>query len=143
MINKKSDIIRLVHYTIQEFFKKNLEEWFPGTLSSIITTSVIYLIFDVFESGYCLINKELEACCISNPLYKYAARNWGCHASKDLETSGEVMSFLSKRAKVKAASQVLLGNRSRPLDCPQSQREVISLYLVVYLGLEGALDLLL
>ncbi|KAL4947847.1 hypothetical protein BDW69DRAFT_105504 [Aspergillus filifer] len=142
-IDEESNIIRLVHYTTQEFFKQNLEEWFPGALSSITTTCVTYLAFDAFESGYCSTNKELEARRASSPLYDYAARNWGHHASEDLEMSGEVMSFLGNRAKVEAASQALLANRSWPSDCPQPRRGVTSLHLVAYLGLEGALDLLL
>lgn len=146
-IDKESDIIRLVHYTTQEFFKQNLKAWFPEALSSITTTCVTYLTFDTFESGYCSTDEELRARRKSNPFYDYAARNWGHHASEGSETSRavsrEVMSFLGNRAKVEAASQALLTNRSWVTDCPEPRRGVTSLHLVAYFGLEAVLGLLL
>lgn len=57
-INEESDVIRLVHYTTQEYFERTQKQWFPNTKSDITDTCVTYLSFSTFDSGYC---HDLEA----------------------------------------------------------------------------------
>ena len=59
-VNKESDIIRLVHYTTQEYFERTQEQWFPDTQTTITTICVTYLSFNEFESGICHNDKEFE-----------------------------------------------------------------------------------
>jgi len=83
-VDDESHIIRLVHYTTQEYFKRMQKDWFPNAETEITTTCVTYLSFKVFESGFCQTDKEFEERLRSNPLYDYAAHNWGRHAHKVL-----------------------------------------------------------
>ncbi|KAH6714366.1 hypothetical protein BKA61DRAFT_438732, partial [Leptodontidium sp. MPI-SDFR-AT-0119] len=53
---------------------------FPEAESAIATTCVTYLSFSAFEAGYCETDDELEERLRLNPVYDYAARNWGHHA---------------------------------------------------------------
>jgi hypothetical protein len=52
-IDEESGIIRLVHYTTQEYFERTQSQWFPQAESEITITCIIYLSFNVFESGLC------------------------------------------------------------------------------------------
>jgi hypothetical protein len=42
-VDKESDIIRLVHYTAQEYFERNLTTWFPNAQRDIAMTCITYL----------------------------------------------------------------------------------------------------
>ncbi len=53
IVDKESNIIRLVHYTTQEYFKQTQKEWFPTTEAEITTICVTYLSFSVFDTGCC------------------------------------------------------------------------------------------
>ncbi|OCL01281.1 hypothetical protein AOQ84DRAFT_434922 [Glonium stellatum] len=78
-VDKKSKIIRLVHCTTQEYFKKTQKHWFPNAESLITAICVTYLSFDIFESGFCATDEKFMERLSSNRLYDYAARNWGHH----------------------------------------------------------------
>ena len=59
-VDEQSDIIRLVHYTTQEYFKRTQKYWFPNTQTDIATSCVTYLSFDTFKTGFCLTMKSLR-----------------------------------------------------------------------------------
>ncbi|KAF2174415.1 hypothetical protein K469DRAFT_582303, partial [Zopfia rhizophila CBS 207.26] len=79
-IDEKSDIIRLVYYTAQEYFERTWASWFPHAQTEITEVYVTYLSFHAFKAGFCPTNGEFEERLRLNPLYDYAARNWGDHA---------------------------------------------------------------
>jgi hypothetical protein len=79
-VNEESGIIRLIHYITQEYFERTQKDWFPRGQTDIATTCVTYLSFNIFKTGFCQTDEELEARLRNNPLYNYAARNWGYHA---------------------------------------------------------------
>jgi hypothetical protein len=60
-VDEVSDIIRLVHYTIQEYFERTQMIWFPDAETDIATTCVTYLLFDAFDPGFCPTDDEFEA----------------------------------------------------------------------------------
>jgi hypothetical protein len=41
-VDAESDIIRLVHYTTQEYFERSRDNWFPEALTNITKACVIY-----------------------------------------------------------------------------------------------------
>jgi hypothetical protein len=59
-VNKESNIIRLVHYTTQEYFDRTQEKWFSNTDTNITIICVTYLLFNKFKSEVCQNNKEFE-----------------------------------------------------------------------------------
>jgi hypothetical protein len=67
IIDKESDIIRLVHYTTQEYFERMQNLWFPHTQRDIATTCVTYLSFNAFEAGSCPTDEEFKARLRLNP----------------------------------------------------------------------------
>ncbi|KAG5782522.1 hypothetical protein H9Q73_003823 [Fusarium xylarioides] len=80
IVDEKSKIIRLVHYTMQDYFTDNQEQLFAHTEEIITSVCIQYLLFDYFSSGPCAEYHDLDLRLKRHPLYDYAARNWGHHA---------------------------------------------------------------
>ncbi|KAG9237478.1 hypothetical protein BJ875DRAFT_532946 [Amylocarpus encephaloides] len=128
-VDEESGIIRLVHYTTQEYFERTQKLWLPNAQINITTTCVIYLSFDTFKSGYCNSSEGLQQRLQINKLYDYAAHNWGHHARNASTLCLGSIEFLQKQAQVEASSQC---------DC-----DVTGLHLVAYSGLEAIFQPLL
>jgi len=67
-IDEESDIIRLVHYTTQEYFERVKESWILDAQTDITTTCISYLLFDNFASGFCVTDKQFKARLQLHPL---------------------------------------------------------------------------
>lgn len=68
-VDEESDIVRLVHYTTQEYFERTQFLWFPEAQTVIATTCVTYLSFDAFETGLCSTVQEFTTRLRANILY--------------------------------------------------------------------------
>lgn len=143
-VDEKSEIIRLVHYTTQEYFQRTHEQWFPDAETHITRVCVSYLSLDVFGTGSCTTAEEYRERLRSNPFYKYAACHWGRHALQSA-VMDEELNFLQANAKVEAAIQPLL-IRAESLSTNYRQRaarNMTGLHLVAHLGLEQLARVLL
>ena len=145
-VDEESNIIRLVHYTTQEYFQRTQRQWFPNAHTNITTICVSYLSFDEFERGICQNRREFEQRLQSNKLYHYAAHNWGHHARKTSTSCQCVIEFFKRQAQVEASSQALLAEKLYSSDTEYSQRfpnDITGLHLAVYFGIEAVVKLLL
>ncbi|KAH0522455.1 hypothetical protein TsFJ059_006295 [Trichoderma semiorbis] len=133
-IDEESKIIRLVHYTTQEYFERTQNRWFPTAQTGVTTVCVTYLSFSAFETGPSKTNQEFKKRLQLFPFYGYAARNWGHHAPKD-EAIQEVIEFLESRAKVEASSQALMFTERFGIDIPE---RMTGLHLAGFFGLYEA-----
>ncbi|KAI9689886.1 MAG: hypothetical protein M1822_009768 [Bathelium mastoideum] len=84
-VDEQSNVIRLVHYTAQEYFERVQGDWSPGAQEDIASTCLTYLLFDTFSgSGDDSDGSDLDLKYAhwlrQNPLLEYAARYWGFHA---------------------------------------------------------------
>ena len=135
-VDDESGIIRLVHYTTQEYFERTRMEWFPGAQTDIATTCVTYLLFDTFDSGFCQTNKEFESRLELNPLYDYAARNWGHHAhTAPAELEQLVIDLFESEAKVSSCSQAMMVKRRWGHYSQRVPRNMTGAHLAAYFGL--------
>jgi len=108
-VDEESDIIRLVHYTTQEYFDQTWATWFPNGQTDIAKTCVTYLSFKAFETGTCYTYEDFEARLQSNILYDYAALNWGHHARiSSIEGGKLILDFLESTGKVSACNQAMV-----------------------------------
>ncbi|KAF2195041.1 hypothetical protein K469DRAFT_543196 [Zopfia rhizophila CBS 207.26] len=145
-IDEESDIIRLVHHTTQEYFERTWASWFPNVQTEITETCVTYLSFYAFEAGFCPADRVFEARLHLNPLYDYAARNWGHHAhGNSIEADQLIVDFLESEAKVAASSQAIMVSQNNRYGyysqrVPQQMKGV---HLAAYFGLEDTLMALL
>ncbi|KAF2786525.1 hypothetical protein K505DRAFT_289577, partial [Melanomma pulvis-pyrius CBS 109.77] len=83
VVDQESAVIRLVHYTTQEYFERIRDTWNPDAQAHIATTCLTYLSFGVFESGSCSTDEAFEERLQQNKFLHYAAKHWGDHARAD------------------------------------------------------------
>ncbi|KAH9208093.1 hypothetical protein DL95DRAFT_415087 [Leptodontidium sp. 2 PMI_412] len=139
-IDEESGIIRLVHYTTQEYFDRAQGKWFPDAQINITTICVTYLSFNEFESGICQNDEEFEQRLQFSKLYDYAAHNWGHHAREASTLILEVISFLERKAQLGASSQGFLAKKRHSLDTKYSQKfpkDITGLHLAAFFGVEA------
>lgn len=111
-VDEESNIIRLVHYTMQEFFLETQSRWLPNAEVEIAISCITYLSFDTFERGFCESDDLFEERMRSNPLYDYAAQNWGYHARlAGIETRQLILNFLQTDSKISSTSQVMMATK--------------------------------
>jgi hypothetical protein len=145
-VDEESGIIRLVHYTTQEYFERTQSQWFPQAQANITTICVTYLSFDEFERGICQNDDEFEKRLQSNNLYDYAAHNWGHHAREASTLCQGITEFLQKQGQVEGSSQALMAVKQWPGHTGYSEaipREMTGLHLAAYFGVKAILQLLL
>ena len=149
-VDEESNIIRLVHYTTQEYFERTQNYWFPNTEADISIICVTYLSFDVFKRSFCQTDEEFEERLRSNQFFEYATRNWGHHARKASPLSQvlnqAIVDFLNSEAKVNASSQGLLAVKRHFSHLNYSQdvpRRMTGLHLTAYFGVKAVVELLL
>jgi ankyrin repeat protein len=109
IVDKQSNVIRLVHYTTQEYFERIRMVQFPNAQAEIAKTCLTYLSFEVFADGYCSGDKEMEIRLQRNPLLQYAARNWGNHGrmSPERVVIDQILEFLSQDSKISCFAQAM------------------------------------
>ncbi|KAH7490040.1 hypothetical protein FOMA001_g2407 [Fusarium oxysporum f. sp. matthiolae] len=151
IVDKASGIIRLVHYTAQDFFEKNQVQVFPGDERGITSICLKYLSFEGL-SGPCNSDEEYESRLRSNSFYSYAARNWGHHArNSDMsQILDSILQLLEDSAKVEAMSQALFtGNQEiifetrYPGYSQLFPRQMHGLHLAAYFGLKELVQYLI
>jgi hypothetical protein len=59
-IDEESYIIRLVHYTMQDYFRRTQKRWFPKAETEITNICITYLSFDTFEGGFCSTYEDYQ-----------------------------------------------------------------------------------
>ena len=143
-VDKGSDIIRLVHYTTQEYFERTQNYWFPDAETKIAKICVTYLSYDTFTAGFCLTDEDFEARLWLNVLYGYAAQNWGYHvraASTDVRQIA--LDFLGSEAKVSSCCQALMASGDYYRYSQDVPRLMTGVHLAAYFGLMEAMTVLL
>jgi hypothetical protein len=90
-VDEESNIIRLVHYTTQEYFECVRLEWNPGAQEEMAVACLTYLSFNTFRSGSDKVGSEsfeawiehrqasdkaFEQRLTEDPFFDYLARYW-------------------------------------------------------------------
>ncbi|KAH0563336.1 hypothetical protein GP486_002098 [Trichoglossum hirsutum] len=137
VVDENSDIIHLVHYTAQEYFKRIRETWNPCAQLEIATVCLTYLSFPSLRSGSSPSDKEFENRLKHNVLLDYASRYWGQHALAVQEQVSEAaILFLQDGNLVSSATQAvsMLGYKS-PNYSQDFLRNETGLHLTARFGL--------
>ncbi|KAJ5159576.1 uncharacterized protein N7482_006580 [Penicillium canariense] len=137
-IDEQSHVVRLAHYTTQEYLTNNWATLFPDAHYLLGASCVTYLAFDAFQSGFTPSPEEFESRLDEYPLYSYSALNWSYHIkSQDMQLE-LAMGLLSDKQLVTACSQALL-IENEPRNASQRMiQEIRGLHLAAYLGLDEA-----
>ncbi|KAF5712420.1 ankyrin protein [Fusarium mundagurra] len=105
-LDESSKIIRLVHYTTQEYLIQNPHELFPLTEQDIARTCMTHLWVSENER-YRFLDFDL-ATRSSYPLWWYSAVNWGHHGRDSAISNRELIEFLDDGATVSLAMRNVL-----------------------------------
>ncbi|KAN0070269.1 hypothetical protein V8E54_011850 [Elaphomyces granulatus] len=110
LITVDSNIVRLVHYTTQEYFQRRGLKGFEDVQRDIIATSCLtYLSYDVFAKC-CLTWSDLESRLEQNAFLQYAAQNWAYHIQDTQQGVGDLaLKLLMDDGKASALSQKFRG----------------------------------
>lgn len=132
-VGESDGIIRLVHYTTQEYFRETQNTWFPEAENEITITCVTYLNFHEFKSGICPTNEALRERLDGNPLFHYASHHWGDHARNATSICEGVIEFLKSDSNVESSAQSLMawGRYSNGQEVPEN---IKGLHLAAYFG---------
>ncbi|TGO47524.1 hypothetical protein BCON_0274g00130 [Botryotinia convoluta] len=156
-------IIRLVHYTTQEYFERTRDDWSLDAETFITTICVTYLSFETFNTGFCLTLRDFVKRVQSNKLSTYAAPFWGLHAGKasipEKALEHALLRFLENQAKVDASWQLVDSHDLLELHVGQgpslessysyysysrfSSRGLTGMHITAFFGLETVIQLLL
>ncbi|CAH0028066.1 unnamed protein product [Clonostachys rhizophaga] len=148
-VDEGSDIIRLVHYTAQEYFDRTSEKWFHNAQERIVQTCITCLCYENVEcpaSESMYLGSGVKD--RGRAFYIYAARCWGLHARHLKTPHQSVLHFLRQRAKVKAAFMALFLPASSLMETNQKillqiQQPVTGLHLAVHFKLTSTVKMLL
>ncbi|KAF3318822.1 hypothetical protein TWF173_005234 [Orbilia oligospora] len=134
-IDKESNVVRLIHYTTQEYFNQAHKQWIYEAQGNIARVCATYLSFKTFDTG--LIPTSAS-------LYRYAAKNWGHHTRKSLvkTTQSSILSLLKNENIVSACSRVLVTRLWGDFDRYSATR-MTGMHLAAYFGLSEYIDQLL
>ncbi|KAH8598185.1 ankyrin repeat-containing domain protein [Bisporella sp. PMI_857] len=137
-VDEESRIIRLVHYTTQQYFERTQQKWFPNAEADITRICVTYLSFDLFKIGFCHTDAQFEERLQVHKLYEYAAKNWGHHARLASVPYHEVADFLECESKLEASTQALIAEKRSQGNSNYSQRfpqKMRGLHIAAYFGI--------
>ena len=148
IVDEETQIIRLVHYTTQEYLRRNGDRMLPSAQQDIAVSCLTYLLYDQLGDGW-LGGKRLDqmyTTSIKNrlqrhPFLDYAARYWAAHAGvcgqrniKEL-----MMRFARDAFRVSTASQVILVldkrlGLVRNVHVTRTRSPLSAVHLIAYLG---------
>ncbi|KAK6542442.1 hypothetical protein TWF694_006395 [Orbilia ellipsospora] len=108
-IDQERNMIRLVHYTTQEYFQGVGADWVAKGPRDMASTCLTCLCFKTFTSGCSPNDEKLKVRFAQNALYSYAAMYWGQHShSIQNDIKKEIRPFLKSSALVSAAYQAIV-----------------------------------
>ncbi|KAL8828698.1 MAG: hypothetical protein Q9191_002441 [Dirinaria sp. TL-2023a] len=78
-LDQESSVIRLVHYSVQEYFIRHRKQLFPAAEEMIAENCLTSLLHDAFDTGSCVDESAILSCVSNFPFYLYSCRYWGHH----------------------------------------------------------------
>ena len=139
-LDEKSSVVRLVHYSVQEYLLVHRSRVFPSGEEIVAEKCLRYMLFDAFNTGSCVSREAIINCLADYPFYGYNCRYWGCHVRI---AGGEMienlaMHFLQSRPHVARSyqlSQWVLG-RKKVYWQPEEGNSCTGLHLACAFGLD-------
>ncbi|KAJ7581457.1 hypothetical protein C8J56DRAFT_1057439 [Mycena floridula] len=111
IVEEVSIIVRLVHYTTQQYFELEQETLFPDAHPPIAISCVQYLTFDAYSWYYSF--RSFQTLLEQNPFLEYAARYWGTHSSRnEMRVRPHILAFIQNEEKVSWAVKVFVESKT-------------------------------
>lgn len=145
-VERKSNVVRLVHYTVKEYFEHTSNIHFQGLHASITLKCLTCLSLHPFRAGACATDEELERRLKDTPLLEYAAKHWGSHMKHNQvgEITAAAVDFVQDENLLASAVQIMHLSSIRYPNYSQNYPHGVSgLQLAAYFGLEKLVQQLL
>lgn len=107
-------VVRLVHYTAQEYFEQHQAKIFPNGQSDIGSKCIQYLCFDAFKTGALWDFEKYISRLQDYALFEYSAQNLLYHARREEVKMDLILKLLTNPLLVGACYQVILYRDRRP-----------------------------
>ncbi|OBT97547.1 hypothetical protein VE01_04507 [Pseudogymnoascus verrucosus] len=110
VIDQDSGVIRLVHYTTQDYFERHRSRIFPTAQADILCACIRYLSLESFKNGPCETNSDLRKRQAKFRLLGYASCNWANHVCGELDDTVEerAIQFLNNKSLLSNATLIRL-----------------------------------
>lgn len=107
-LDEESLVIRLVHYSVQEYLLEHRVRIFPSGEEIVAEKCLRYLLCNEFSTGSCPDWQTIKACLSDYPFYGYTCRYWGQHVRDTASDKMEQLAidFLSSRPHVARSYQL-------------------------------------
>lgn len=111
VIDPRSQIIRLVHYTTQEYFDKERLRLFENAETDISMACLTYLSYDIANKA--LNDQMISNAILSHPFLAYASHFWFVHLEEIGETAGSLsvmqrsLGYVNDPAKIMFSAVIL------------------------------------
>lgn len=101
-IDEQSNIVRLIHYTTQEFYERTWSTWFSETDVDICKTCLKYLSFQSIDWEFTNYTLAVDSAKVAGlEFYQYAAENWGYHCRHShMDGDPSLLGFLASEDNV-------------------------------------------
>ena len=147
-IERESSIIRLVHYTTQQYFERTRSKLFPFAQTEIARTCLVYLSFNTFVHDCKGGDADVRSLLKRYPFLRYAAHSWGIHVQEGQEKllENEIRGFFSCEAKVHCAFRVVLYEKGSWQYCGRRHQfpsHIPRIHVAAYFGLVDVIRILL
>jgi len=147
-IDGASSIIRLVHYTTQQYFERTREKFFPLGHQQIAETCITYLCYEAFTSGPLHDLAEFDLRLLNYDFLNYSAQFWGDHAREGSQQKLKniILDFFSHHGNLACAFQMTtIGQYHIPYKYAlrHSPIQVHPIYIAASFGLTLIVKLLL
>lgn len=139
-VDEKSSVIRLVHFSVQEYLYKHRNEVFSNGERTIAEGCITYLLFEPFALGPRRDEVEIMELISNNPFVSYAAHHWGSHvhSAKTEQIDQLALKFLPAKPQRGCSLQTLqyLANLREEYWNEDESRSCNGLHLAAMFGLD-------
>lgn len=166
IIDEETHIIRLVHYTTQEYFRRNGEILLASARVDIAISCLTYLLYENFGAGWVvdevpknakhrhyarpLVSSSVRARIQKYPFLEYADMYWAYHTRgcEQRNVKELFMKFAKDDRKVSGASQVVLALKKENsslevFNQTKSRNPLSAMHIIAYFGYEEMISELL
>lgn len=112
-VDEERSIIRLVHYSVQEYFREHQARIFPSGQRTVAEDSITFLLYDHFLPGPCATEAEIRVLMHKHPFARYAARYWGFHVREVDDDTIDIFAMRLLQAAPQRNCSVQLSQYSR------------------------------
>lgn len=144
IVDKETETIRFVHFTLEEYFRAHSDEFFPNGYSSVAEDCLKYL--NLKDIMPCESDEDLNSRAEKFSFSEYAALNWGNYVKRQCtDVVGLLaLSLIRRDGWVSCAAQFLFReNENKILQRPKSplaSKLFSGLHMAAYFGLDEVIN---